>query len=216
MKMTKRIAVAITLALVTPGLVSAQDEEKKPGRNKKAQAEKKAQVEKEAQTDRPARPAKAGGVAAMLKRLPLVVALDKDSNGELSATEIEGAVAALQSLDKNGDGKLTIEELRPLGGNAGQPGPQAGGPPAGNGEMMARMFETRDANGDGMLSGDEIPEQMMARIERLDTNADGAIDKEEMKKAAGRMARQLGGNKIDRADDAKNGSGVKPKRPATE
>lgn len=207
MKMTKRIAVAIALALVTPGLVSAQDEEKKPGREKKAQA------------DRPLRAANAGGgggAAAMLKRLPIIVALDKDGNGELSTSEIEGAVAALQSLDKNGDGKLTIEELRPAGGPDGQGGPQAGGPLAGNGEMMARMFETRDANGDGVLAGDEIPEQLLARIDRLDTNSDGAIDKEEMKQAAGRMARQLGGEKGDRADNPKNGSGVKPKRPTSE
>ena len=46
---------------------------------------------------------------------PLVTKLDIDGDGELSADEIEGSPAVLQSLDANGDGELTSEEFDPEG-----------------------------------------------------------------------------------------------------
>ena len=45
----------------------------------------------------------------------LFSSLDADSDGEISAEEIEGAVAVLESLDSNGDGELTPEEFDPDG-----------------------------------------------------------------------------------------------------
>lgn len=60
-------------------------------------------------------------------RNPIVAALDANSDGELDATEINNATAALKKLDKNGDGKLTREELRPAGGPGGErPGRREG------------------------------------------------------------------------------------------
>ncbi len=47
---------------------------------------------------------------------PLNAALDANGDDVISAEEIENAVAALKKLDKNGDGKLTSDELRPEGG----------------------------------------------------------------------------------------------------
>jgi hypothetical protein len=59
-------------------------------------------------------------------KLPLLTALDVDGDGEISATEISNAPAALAKLDKNGDGKLTRDEYmgqRPGGpGGQGRPG----------------------------------------------------------------------------------------------
>jgi hypothetical protein len=43
---------------------------------------------------------------------PLIAALDANHDGEIDATEINNAPAALRKLDKNGDGKLTRQELR--------------------------------------------------------------------------------------------------------
>ncbi|NUN53521.1 MAG: EF-hand domain-containing protein, partial [Planctomycetaceae bacterium] len=48
----------------------------------------------------------------------LVLALDTDGDGELSAEEIANAPAALKKLDKNGDGQITREEMRPEPGRA--------------------------------------------------------------------------------------------------
>ena len=56
-------------------------------------------------------------------------ALDKDGDGEISAEELDGAVAALKSLDKNDDGKLTREEMFPPPPEGGFRGRRPDGPP---------------------------------------------------------------------------------------
>lgn len=50
------------------------------------------------------------------------------------------------------------------------------GPP--NAEMM---FKRLDANGDGKLVADEVPERMKERFDKMDSNGDGAITLEELK-----------------------------------
>lgn len=73
--------------------------------------------------------------------------------------------------------------------------PDNGGaaPPGGGGGFdPAAFFADRDADGDGKLSGDEIPERMQERVEELDTDGDGSISKEEFDAAgppAGRGGR---------------------------
>jgi len=52
-------------------------------------------------------------------RNPLVLALDTDGDGELSPAEIAGAAEALKSLDKNRNGNLSREEMRPADGGQG-------------------------------------------------------------------------------------------------
>ena len=71
---------------------------------------------------------------------PLMDALDANHDGIIDANEIANAPAALKKLDKNGDGKLTPDELRPQrpprrDGQDGPPGPEGQrppGPPADN------------------------------------------------------------------------------------
>ena len=45
---------------------------------------------------------------------PVMLALDANADGTLSATEIANAARSLAALDLNKDGKLTRDELRPL------------------------------------------------------------------------------------------------------
>lgn len=61
---------------------------------------------------------------------PIIAALDANHDGVLSADEIKNATAALLTLDKNGDGQLTGEEMRP-------PRPEGGrdGGPADDGDQ---------------------------------------------------------------------------------
>jgi len=53
------------------------------------------------------------GPPRVTQLLPAMDVLDRDKNGEISAREIEEAVARLRSLDRNNDGKLDEVELRP-------------------------------------------------------------------------------------------------------
>ena len=110
---------------------------------------------------------------------PAMAALDADGDGTISADEISNAPAALKKLDKNGDDKLTEDEVRPnFGGGRGP-----GGPGGRNiEEMINHLFEENDKNGDGKLSKDEVPERMQGMFERGDTDKDGFLSKEELKK----------------------------------
>ena len=88
------------------------------------------------------RPQNPQGQGRGLPQLPILQALDTNQDGEISAAEIANAVKALKSLDKDGNGKLTMEELMPARGQreGGQPG-QGGRPdgirPDGNGRPPA-------------------------------------------------------------------------------
>lgn len=65
--------------------------------------------------DAPARPVGAPFRDARPRpALPLMLALDANADGIISAPEIANAVASLKALDANGDGMLTHDELRPL------------------------------------------------------------------------------------------------------
>jgi Ca2+-binding EF-hand superfamily protein len=57
-----------------------------------------------------------------------LTALDTDHNGEISAEEIANAAVTLKTLDKNNDGVITDDEVRPsFPGARGAGGPGAGG-----------------------------------------------------------------------------------------
>src|SRR5271165_7337743 len=144
----------------------------------------------------------------------LWAALDTNHDGTLSAAEIASAPASLRALDKNHDGRLTLDELRPAppagrGGEframQGRDEREAGGDgrregrPEGRGEGGAGPDTTEetvktlmafDANGDGKLQKDEVPERMQGIFERGDTNHDGVLTVEEIRAMVRAQARQ--------------------------
>ena len=98
-----------------------------------------------------------GGPGGFMRMFPVMSALDSDGNGEISPEEIKGAVAALKKLDKNKDGKLTEDELRPnFGGRGGASGqrPSRGGEgrggqrPPGGGEGRGGQRPSRPSSGE--------------------------------------------------------------------
>jgi hypothetical protein len=81
-----------------------------------------------------------GGPGGPRPHPPLIAALDANHDGIIDAAEIANASAALRTLDVNGDGNLTPDELRPPhpGGPGEQGGPGGPRPGPGNGNRPQR------------------------------------------------------------------------------
>lgn len=142
----------------------------------------------------------------MMPARPSFQALDTDHDAVLSAEEIAAAPAALKTLDKNADGKLTEDEVRPQFGGRGPGGPggregfegrQRRGdepgetaPPSAD-DMVATLMAF-DKNGDGKLAKDELPERMQGLFARADTNQDGILTADEIRKSAQTTAAPAG------------------------
>ena len=104
---------------------------------------------------------------AFMRFNPVLAVLDADHSGEISASEIQNAPAALRALDRNGDGRLTQDEVLP------DPVANAVG-------LVMRL----DQNGDGKISADERSGELASRYQDLldaaDQNKDGVVTEEEL------------------------------------
>ena len=151
----------------------------------------------------------------MMESLPIIAALDADKDGEISESEITNAVAALKTLDKNADGKLTREEILPAfrgpggpGGFPGGPGRPGGGPDP---ELMAKRIMEMDKDGDKKVSKDELPERMQPMFARADANEDGFLTQDELLKMFESADVRRGGR--GRGGFGDGGPGGDPNRP---
>lgn len=139
---------------------------------------------------------------------PVLRALDADGDGEISASEIEGAAKALAKLDKNSDGKLTRDEIGPPPGMRPDARSAEAARPAGGGafaeQFIARLKEA-DKNGDKKISKEEAPDRLKENFDRADRNSDGQLDESELKAMVERM-RQAGG------DAPRRRPGAEPKK----
>lgn len=167
---------------------------------------------------------------------PIAEAIDVDRDHELSSREIEGATAALKKLDRNGDGKVTRDELRPEGGRGpggrgGEPGGRPdqpggrggepggrGGEPGGRGEGRStgrssgaseflERLQSFDKNKDGKVTKSELPSRMQSIVDRHDANDDGALDKDELSKFADQLAAGRNSSGRGQRDDGPQGRG---------
>jgi hypothetical protein len=132
---------------------------------------------------------------------PVMVALDIDKNGSLSANELDSASASLKTLDANNDGQLTADELhpkpprpnkdgkgrppegRPEGRPEGPPPeggerPDRGGRGEGRPKMKPPIIAVLDADDNKELSAEEIA-GATAALKSLDKNNDGEVSTEE-------------------------------------
>jgi len=128
---------------------------------------------------------------------------DKDNDEKLSKEEAPQRMKThFDKIDKNGDGLLDYEELKPvierIVKHAGDRGPGKGHEHKGrhghgdkdkehhghkgHGEMFKRL-KAADKDNDGRWSKEEAPDRMKEHFEKIDANSDGLIDKEEIKAA---------------------------------
>ena len=104
---------------------------------------------------------------------PFVAALDVNKDGVIDATELANASAVLAKLDKNGDGQITLDELRPQR-PADAPEPRADAPK----RPLPPLLAALDTDGDGVISATELA-NAAASIAKLDKNGDGKLTSDE-------------------------------------
>jgi len=109
--------------------------------------------------------------AQMMRLLPVMRALDTDEDSALSSEEIDGAAAALLTLDADGDGNLTRDEIAP---------PREAGFPRMPGMMrLVPLMRALDLDGDEELFEDEVTDAA-SHLRTLDLDGDGLLSAEEL------------------------------------
>jgi Ca2+-binding EF-hand superfamily protein len=109
-----------------------------------------------------------------------VMRYDTNKDGVVDRAEWQaGQEARFKSLDANGDGKLTQEELfarTPAIGNSVLPNDRQA-------QRQSSYFQLLDANKDGVVTLEEFMVQANRNFERCDVNKDGRIDTAECRSA---------------------------------
>lgn len=152
-----------------------------------------------------------GGEGFRPPQHPLETTLDANGDGVIDAKELANAVAALKKLDKNGDGRITDDEFRPMrpgGGGFGGPGGQGGGQggrgfggPGGKGQGgfggEPGGPEGQKGAGGGPNSKVGTEGEFVTRLFQNDKNNDGKLTKSELPEAMQSI--------FDRADANRDG-----------
>ena len=165
MKYHHRLIVVAALALANALLAQTADTAARPGPHGGP----------DAGTGRPGGPGGPGGGRGS----PVIRTLDADHDHEISAQEITLAPSVLPTLDLNGDGVISADEMR-----GGRPAGDAGRLPPPDGAMRPAMIDpvmfALDANADGSLAAAEIA-NAAASLRALDANKDGKLTRDEFR-----------------------------------
>lgn len=131
------------------------------------------------------------GGGGRMRVSPVVAAIDANGDGIISAAEMEKSQFALKSLDKNKDGQLTEDEIRPEFGGPGGPGGRdqdheehGGSPRVEATESVVTRLMALDKDGDGKLNEKELTGRLQSILVKADTNKDGFATKVELEAMA--------------------------------
>jgi len=105
--------------------------------------------------------------------------LDANGDGQVTQDEMQShRDQRFTETDTNGDGKLSVDEV------------QAAGQKKAN-DRVTKLFERHDANQDGFLTQDELPEPRRAgkMFDRIDADGSGTISEQEFADAKEKMGR---------------------------
>jgi hypothetical protein len=118
---------------------------------------------------------------------------------EMSLADDDGSEASKSDNSPTGASNLADSGRDDGGSNDGG----RGGDPA---QFVARIMEN-DADGDGRLSADEIPERMRSNLDSVDSNSDGVVDRDEVTAMVASFGERGRGNSNGEGSD-------RPQRPA--
>ncbi|SFI00525.1 EF-hand domain-containing protein [Planctomicrobium piriforme] len=129
--------------------------------------------------------------------------LDHNGDNELDAAELAGfsgrpGMEGGGRPGMEGGGRPGMDGERRPGGEfggrgPGERGPGDRGPMPGGGSFDPGQFFTRmDANGDGSLTKEEVPERMQENFDRMDQDGNGKISQDELRAAMEAMRNRMG------------------------
>lgn len=117
------------------------------------------------------------------QRGPDFATLDTDGDGSITADELRArGDARFAAADADGDGLVSAEEMIARATSERAERIE---------RRVQRLIEARDENGDGALSREELGDDRVARmLERVDRDEDGLISEEEFEEAQARFDRR--------------------------
>jgi hypothetical protein len=130
----------------------------------------------------------------------LIESISKDKEPEeMNMPDADDSEASKSDNSPTGASNLADSGRDDSGSNDGG----RGGDPA---QFVARIMEN-DADGDGRLSADEIPERMRSNLDSVDSNSDGVVDRDEVTAMVASFGERGRGNSNGEGSD-------RPQRPA--
>jgi EF hand len=163
----------------------------------------------------------------MMRRMNLLLAtLDADSDGQISAQEINDAPSALRKLDGDADGSITMKEIMPQGGFRGmrdgqdpRRGPSDGSGGAAKGmadgaAQLKQMFAMADKDGDGKISEEEAPPMLKPRFAQVDADSNGFLSPQEIGESMKKFRERMGSG--GQRPGGEQPGGDRPRRPPAE